>query len=208
MNFKKVKTIFLVSLVLFIFKVDAQNKLEPLNQSVFDDNNERFNYFSNVRKALFEDIHPEYVPLARYIVMPSFKPEYVLTFDGGYKEYNLIYTSVKKHNIWDIMDEPDKKSEVYKIKKEIDSTDSKLVVSLINNFIKKSKFQNRYGYDGTNYFFSNSEQTATIWSPKTKSKTYYLIEIMNEIIELVKSDEEKIKFSPELVKRIKKLNPN
>lgn len=104
------------------------------------------------------------------------------------------------------MDELNKKGEVYLIKKEIDSTDSKLAVLLINNFIKKSKYQNRYGFDGTNYYFSNSEKTATIWSPETKSKTYNLIEIMNEIIKLIESEEKTIKFSPELTERIKKLN--
>lgn len=206
MDFKKIKSFVLLICVILTSAIYAQDRLEPYNQSIFDDNNERFQYYSKIRNNLFENIHDDYTPHVRYIVAPSFKPEYVLTFDEVYKEYVLTYTSVRKYTIWDTMDEPDKKCEVYKIKKEIDSIDSKLVVSLINSFIKKSKYQNRYGFDGTEYYFSNSEKTASIWSPETESKTYKLIEIMNEIIELVKSDIEKIKFSPELVARIKKLN--
>lgn len=91
-------------------------------------------------------------------------------------------------------------------KKEIDSTDIKLIVKLINYSINKSKTSNHYGYDGTSYYFSNSEKTATIWSPKKDTYTYYLIELMNEIVELVNSDEKTIKFSPTMIKKIKQLS--
>ena len=157
MDFRKIKSFVLLMCVIVTSSIHAQDRLEPYNQSIFDGYNERFQYYSKIRNNLFEKIHDDYTPLARYIVTPSFKPEYVLTFDEEYKEYDLTYTSVRNYTIWDTMDEPDKKSEVYKIKKRIDSSNSKLVVLLINNFIKNSKYQNpRYGNDGTNYYFSNS----------------------------------------------------
>ena len=204
MFFKKIY--FLIILIVNSFSY-AQDRLEPYEQTIFDDVNERFKYFSEVRKKLFDNVHEEYKPLARFIVIPSFKAEYALTFDIDYKKRFLTYTTVKNYSIWDTMGELNKEAETFKIIKEIDSIDSNLTVTIINNFIKKVKYQNYYGYDGTRYYFSNSEKTATIWSPKSNSRTYQLIKIMNEIIELVKSDEKIIKFSPKLIQKIKNLNP-
>lgn len=74
-----VKTLIISFFSIISITINAQNRLEPVNESIFDSNNERFKYHSEIRKTLFEDINPEYFPLARYIVTPSFKPEYALT---------------------------------------------------------------------------------------------------------------------------------
>ena len=86
--------LLLISIVL-ISTVTAQNRLEPFNESVFDSYNDSFNYYSEIRKTLFEDVHEEYIPLARYIVTPSFHPEYVLSFDVDFSKYYLTLTRAK-----------------------------------------------------------------------------------------------------------------
>ena len=206
MNFKKLPLFVLFMCSVITSSVKAQNRLEPYTTSIFDSYDEHYHYLSSIRKILFEDVHPEYTPFARYIVVPSFKCEYVLSFDyHELPKYHLTLTKPKQ-SIWYTRNESNLNIEIIKIQKEIDSSDMKLIVALIEKSIKQSKVTNHSGYDGTNYFFTNSQQTAKIWSPKTNTKTYHLIEIMNEIIKLVESEEKTIKFSPELVKRIKKLN--
>ena len=207
MSFKKINLITILSL-LFISSINAQDRLEPFNESVFNGIDGRFRYFSEIRNVLFDKVHEEYEPFARYIVCPSFHPEYTLSFDIDYKTYYLTYVTVKKHTIWSTINHPEERGETYLIKKEIDSTDSKLIIALINVSIRNCRKPKKEhaGFDGTNYYFSNNEKTATIWSPRRETHTRKLIDIMEEIIELVKNDNiNKIKFSDDLTERIKKL---
>lgn len=208
MDFKKIKSFVLLMCIILTSSIYGQDRLEPYNTSIYNYSNSTINYHTTFLKVLFEDIHPDYYPLARYIVTPAFHSEYVLTFDDyDLPKYHLTLTKPDR-KISVALKEENPKIETIKIKKEIDSSDMKLIVSLIDKSISKSRLSNHSGYDGTNYFFTNLEKTATIWSPNSDSKTYKLIEIMNEIIKLVKSEEKTIKFSPELVKRIKKLKPD
>lgn len=207
MVFKKIE----LSLAVLMFFVltsssNAQNRLEPFTQSIFDIPNDCEGYYPTLKKLLFENIHPEYSPYARYIVTPAFHAEYVLTFDFyDTPKYHLTLTKPSR-KISFLMDDKNAKIEIIKIQKEIDSSDMKMIIALIDKSINKSKISNHVGNDGTNYFFSNTTRTAMIWSPKRDTKTYYLIELMDDIIKLVESEEKAIKFSPELVKRIKKLS--
>lgn len=205
MNYKKIEVFVLLISILLIPKVASQNRLEPYNESIFDSSPDRFDYYSEIRKTLFEKVHEEYTPLARYIVIPSFQPEYALSFDIDFPKHYLTLIRAKQ-KISIKLEDKNAKIETIKIKKEIDSTDIKLIVSLIKESINKSEISKRYGYDGTNYFFSNSEKTAKIWSPKENTQTRYLIEVMDEIIQLIESEEKTIKFSPQLIEKIKKLN--
>lgn len=111
------KILIVATFSILNFTINAQNRLEPYSESVFDSYNDRFKYYSEVRKSLFENIHDEYIPLARYIVLPSFKKEYVLSFDCDFPKYYLTLTKANR-SIWSYLDEPNTKIEVLKIKKK------------------------------------------------------------------------------------------
>ncbi|MDI9311766.1 MAG: hypothetical protein QM535_16260 [Limnohabitans sp.] len=201
----KLKIIYYVVLFSFLIisKTNAQDRLEPYNENPYmkyGDYDGLKKYYEHVEKILFQNSIKN--SSIRYLVIPNFRKEYSLSF----QEDEIVFSTVT-NSIWENKDNTDLKVELVEKTKKVDSNNCKSIQILITEFLKESEKPEKVnlGIDGVEHFFMDSSVKAKIWSPKSGSKTYQLIDIMNEIIELVKSDDEIIKFSPELTQKIKKL---
>lgn len=214
LNHNKVMTkhikqlVFLILLTTFGLS-NAQNRedhLEPV-QSIYDIYDFQFEYYSKVRKVLFEDLYD--APDMRFQIMPSFQPESVLNIDHDMNndKYDVVYHVCDK-SIW--YTKKWKKIKVHKYKTTIDKTSYELLKKLYDSAILNIRIPKKdiLGYDGVNYFFSSNIdglKSGVIWSPPSKSNTGKLVEISLELIELTKSEPTVISFSDSLKQKIKNL---
>jgi hypothetical protein len=189
-----------------IFSQSNLDELEPV-ESIFNIYDYQFEYYSNVRKILFNGLDDN--PEIRYLVMPSFSPENVLLIEHNRDEnkYYLI------HNICETMIWSNPKWEKVKVKhyqKEISSDYVSLLMELFKAAIKKQKFPEDliFGCDGEDYYFSvrdYGQKTGKTWSPSSQSKMGRLVAIGNKLIDYSKKREDQISFPVDFLDEIKAL---
>ena len=190
--------------------VKAQYKedhLEPV-ASIFDISNIKFEYYSKVRKVLFNGLSD--TPEIRFLVIPSFSPENVLDieFDRDNNKYYIVYHICEK-KIW--YNKKWYKVKVKKYKKEIDKESVKLIKSLFEKAIARTKFTENETLvftDGTQYYFSVNKfglKSGTVWSPSDGTKMRKLVDIGTELIKLAKSENEVVKINKDLRRKIENL---
>ena len=212
---------FAVILVLFCNNgtLEAQktsSHLLPV-KGIFGIYDYQFEYYSKVRKVLFNGLTDK--PEIRFQVMPSFTPESVLDIerDGGkcYLIYHICDKMIWNNTSWEEV-------EVIKFKSEIDSESVRLIKSLFEIATAQVRYPERIinpdgleaitvRVDGENYYFStyindgHGVRAGTVWSPKKGSKMEKLVMIGNKLIELAKSEKERVTFDTELKKSIENL---
>ena len=195
---------------------DEEYNIDPVfedhlipSSSIFDVYNYQFEYYSKIRKILFNGLTDS--PEIRFFTKPSFTPENVLDiyFDNKTKKYYLIFHICKKR-IW--YNKQWKKIKVKEYKSEIDKASVELIKSLFDIAISQTLFikpeNEMLGTDGTDYYFSINNsglKTGTIWSPPEDSKLGKLINISNQLIKLAKSRKSVVTFDEELQNNIKEL---
>lgn len=200
--------VILFGLLFFIQNINSQNdNLEPV-ESIFDDFETRFEYYSQVRKILMDGMSQ--YPEARFLIIPSFSVEEVVAIEKENEKYFIVHHKMEK-SIW-YTEKRKEKIKVQKKKVEI----SRLHALLYKNLFKQAIINRKYpdeetmGNDGINYYFTvadGSLKTGTIWSPKLDSKMGRLTQIGYSLINLVKNAEEEKLVTPttELVQKIKRL---
>ena len=183
---KKANKLILLFLIIFSGICNAQRNgdhLEPAN-SIFDIYDFRFEYYSKVRKVLFDGLSDR--PEIRFLTIPSFITERVLQvdYDENNDKYYITY-HICENSIWyNQYEKKPKQITVKKHKKEIEKQSVELIKSLYKEAIFQTKFQKKdwVGLDGANYYFYTEGNTGTIWSPSDNTKMAQLVEISNELI--------------------------
>ncbi|PKA81963.1 hypothetical protein ATE92_0086 [Ulvibacter sp. MAR_2010_11] len=206
----KIKLLIIIFGFLFCIPVvNAQNdNLEPV-ESIFDDYDFLFEYYSHVRKILMNGMSD--YPEVRFLIIPSFSPEEVVSIAKENEVYFIVHHKMEK-SIW-YTEKNKNKIQVQKKKVEISKPDVLLFKELFKQAIKNRKYPDKeiMGNDGVNYYFSVADahplKTGTVWSPKPGSKMDRLKEIGYALINLVKeTDSGRIaKPNSELIEQIKKL---
>ena len=186
--------------------IERPDHLEPVD-GIFNCYDFQFEYYSKVRKILFEKLTDS--PEIRFLVMPSFSPEKVLDieYDRTNEKYFLIYHICEKV-IW--YNKNWEKTNVFEYRKTI----SKESVDKIKALFKKAILQTKYsesetmGLDGETFYFSYFEmglRSGSIWSPHEGSKMGRLIKIGYKLIELAKNDDDPIVMSEKFYQDIMNL---
>ncbi len=203
--------LFVIIILVFssfsIEEINAQtDHLEPVN-GLFDIYDYRFEYYSKVRKVLFNELSDS--PEIRFLVMASFSPESVLSIEKDQEDdkYYIIYHRCNEmiwyNDNWD-------KIEVTKIKKEIAADNVEIIVKLFKKAIMTVKYPDDelFGTDGTNYYFTVNDfgqKTGTIWSPNEDSRMGRLVEVGMDLIRLAKTRKNNIQINEKMIKKIKQL---
>ncbi|WGF93989.1 hypothetical protein [Aequorivita marisscotiae] len=200
--------IILFGLLFCIPNVNAQNdNLEPV-ESIFDDYDFQFEYYSLIRKVLMNGMSD--YPEVRFLIIPSFSVEEVVAIEKENEKYFIVHHKMSK-SIW-YTDKNKEKIKVKKKKVEISESDMKLYKELFKKAITHRKYPDKeiMGLDGVNYYFSVADRplkTGTVWSPKSGSKMDRLKEVGYSLISLANDtkEDEKVELKTELIERIKKL---
>ena len=180
------------------------DNLKPVN-GIFSEPNFEFDYYSLVRKILFQGFSNN--SEVRFVIIPSFSPESALDIEKGSNnsKYYLIYHKANQ-NIW--YNSGKKKINVDSIKAEIDFNSFWLVKTLFLTAINKVKYESdslrSIGFDGTDYYFSVNDmgqKEGVIWSPPGGSNMNRLVEIGTHLIQLM-SEEAVISFDAKFSKEI------
>lgn len=188
--------------------VNAQNdNLEPV-ESIFDDYDFRFQYYSLIRIVLMKGMSDS--PEVRFLIIPSFSVEEVVAIEEEKGKYFIIHHKMEK-SIW--YTEKDKqKIGVIEKKVEILESDVNLYKELFKKAIHHRKYPDRelMGLDGVNYYFSVADRplkTGTVWSPAEGSKMDRLVNIGNSLISLANETEtgKVVVLDAALIQQIKQL---
>ena len=193
---------------------------------VFDLPGWRFEYHSRVREVLFDGLSDR--PIIRFLTMPSFHPERVVEiveeqhsfprFPHGVQGRFFIVYHISDRLIWHNREDV----KVNKFRTEIDIESVNLIWSLFGVATSQVRFRETIiceelggfivivGFDGTSYYFiytcpSFGIRSGTVWSPPVGSKMRRLVDIGNRLIDLAKSEQEKVKFDIEFQKEIQQL---
>ena len=203
------RILILIFGILFIIPtVNAQNEnLEPV-ESIFDEYDFRFEYYSLVRKILMNGMSD--TPELRFLIIPSFSVEEVVAIEEQNGKYYVVHHKMQS-SIW-YTEKNKEKIGVDKKKVEISKTDMEMYHKLFKVAINNRKYpkEEMLGFDGTNYYFSVADirlKTGTTWSPSENSKIVLLTEIGQSLIKLAQSTKENklAKLEPELVERVNNL---
>ena len=186
----------------------AQSDHLESSNSIFDIYDFQFEYYSYVRNILFDGMTD--MPEIRFLALPSFSPEYVVSIEKDEDENHYLVYHIGKESIW--YSEKKDKIKVEKVKREIGSESAALIKELFIEALKDTRQVEgmNQGLDGVNYFFSVSDwgpKTGTIWSPDDGTNMRELVNIGNELISIIKKSPkgEQINFQPAYITRIKKL---
>lgn len=169
----------------FLIAQQLDDHLVPEN-SIFNDFNFQFEYYSKVRNKLFNGLSD--MPTIRYHRMPSFSGENVMDiYEVSDSTYEIAYHECEKF-IWY---NPDEKVVIYKFRKPISKSEVVLLKQLFQAAIDDTRYpkEREQGFDGTTYRFGYRAyglRTGKIWSPRKGTNLYELVRISNEIIERVK----------------------
>ena len=193
-------------------------------RGVFDMWDWRFEYDSRVREVLFDGLSNR--PIVRFLTLPSFHPERVVEiigepdnfFIGGDRRFFIVY-HISEQQIWMNQDLANVKVQRYRT--EIDIESVKLIRSLFGVATSQVRFPETIiceesgmmiisiGLDGTDYYFiydcQSGRRSGTVWSPPERSKMRRLVDIGNRLIDLAKSEQEKVRFDDEFQKEIQQL---
>jgi len=203
----------------------AQNRgdhLEPL-QSIYDYSDSSIEYHMKVRKILFSGLSDS--PEIRFLEIPSFTPENVLDieYDRKQNKYYIIY-HICEESIW--YNQSKEQINVNKFKVEIDKASFVLIQKLFDLAIAGVKFSPTptpeiqadgtemlsvlANVDGTNYYITTStwghyKKTGTVWSPGRGTTMERLVNIGHQLVELAKSQKEKVEIDEKLKDEIEEL---
>ena len=196
------------------------NYLEPV-RGIFDEADFSFEYYSIVRKLLFDGLSNN--PEIRFLEMPSFSAESVLDieFDRNKKEYYLIY-HVSEENIWYVCCVSKREAvKVVKYKTEIDEESVELLKTLFLIATSQVRYppppvinaDGSYSVtiiaDGTRYYFTTNKydkiRTGVTHSPGKGSRMHKLVDIGYKLVELVKSENDFVSIDEPFKKEIEKL---
>jgi hypothetical protein len=178
-----------------------------------------FSSYEGVLKEYYENVFPKLLagmserPLARYMVLPSFSPEYVLSLEKEDKSgYFFLKLKYLNRNYW-----------YAKSRKLVGSNSNKkrisdsLAFEIENLFkvategIKNPKGETK-GLDGATYYFSTYREnkgliTGEKWSPKEGTKMDSLVNLCEQYSALVKgkgiSEQELINRTQQLTNQLK-----
>jgi len=207
----KNRLLILIFGFLFCFPtLNAQDNLEPV-ESIFDNYDFEFEYYSIVRKILMNGMSD--YPEIRFLIIPSFTVEQVIAIEKDEKnneKYFIVYHKMKK-SIW-YTEKNKEKIKVERKRIEISMSNALLFKELFKKAVNNQKYpeNENMGLDGTNYYFSVADRTlktGTVWSPNKGTKMYRLKEIGYSLISLANETKKgKIaKPKKELIEIIKNL---
>jgi hypothetical protein len=186
----------------------AQSDHLESSNSIFDIYDFQFEYYSHVRNILFDGMTD--MPEIRFLVLPSFSPEYVVSVEKDEDDNHYLVYHIGKESIW--YSEKKDKIKVEKLKREIGSESAELIKELFIEALKDTRQVEgmSQGLDGVNYYFSVNDwgpKTGTIWSPDDGTNMRELVNIGNELISIIKKSPkgEQINFQPAYKTRIKNL---
>lgn len=179
------RILFIVFLLSISDALNAQDHLEPTSD-IFSENRLAYEYYSEVRSRLLENLSP--FPIAQLVIIPSFSNEVIWQIRHD-KERNKYYsvTATGNHSIWynRYQNKPKRiKAEVRTA--EINEETGELIKRLFRTAVNTVRYPDRDGFwgaDGTNYYFSSSDRSGTIWSPNEESKMYRLVNICQKLME-------------------------
>lgn len=185
----KNKNLLIIFLTILTFgNLKAQDHLEPV-EGVFDLYDYQIEYYPKVRKILFDGLSDN--PEIRYLIMPSFSGEKVLDINKDFASGKyFINFQIAEPSVWESIQSDKTEVKVKKIKKEISAKDIELIKTLFKKAILTVIYPDKEinGLDGTNYYFTSSHKSGTIWSPESGSKMSKLVEIGNGIVEFSKNE--------------------
>jgi hypothetical protein len=161
----------------------GQNNLEPCSDSN-QYSGDLKEYYTNVFKFLYKGLCAK--PIARYAVLPSVSPEYVVSLEKDTSgDYKFFYQTFTKR-FWSLKNKKNIRTRD-KIK-PIDKDMALLIKELFDKVLSQIKEppEPRLGLDGAMYYFSGTNNkgdviTGEIWSPDIGTKMHKLIEICNDI---------------------------
>lgn len=199
------KTFFLSTLFCcFYLTSTAQNDfLEPAD-GFFSSLSHQDEYYSRVKSILYDSL--QYRTDARFVVLPSFSQEYLVSIDSQFGKTYLTYR-VAKRQIWSNMLEENLKHNEFKM--NLDNSIAKSIHDLIFSATSKVKYSDypTSREDGTIYFFIVFEpgygvRSGTTWSPSS-DKLKELIEIVDWLVDCAKNGY--MKNQDEMKKKINEL---
>ena len=182
---------------------------------VFDMWDWRLEYRSKVREILFNGLSDR--PIIRFIALPSFNAERVVEINREQDRLFIVY-HVSERRIW--RNQNRENIRVKRFRTEIDTESVNLIRSLFGIATSQVRFRETIidesgrmritaGFDGTSYYFifdcPSGRRSGTIWSPPRGSKMRRLVDIGNRLIDLAKSEQEKVSFDIEFQKEIQQL---
>ena len=200
--------VIIFGLLFCIPTIKAQNdSLEPV-ESIFDQFDFRFEYYSLVRKVLMNGMSD--YPEVRFLIIPSFSVEEVVAIEKQESKYFIVHHKMKE-SIW----YTEKNKEKIKVKKkrvEISKSDAELYRELFSKAINNRRYPEKelWVTDGVNYYFTVNDKrlkTGTVWSPTSGSKMDRLNKIGYSLISLANKTEngQVAKLKTELTEQIEKL---
>ena len=143
--------------------------------------------YVGILKQYYEQVVPKLLTsideksLARYLVMPSFSSEYVMSLEQSADKFILKLNSCSE-NYWYAKDR--KKVRIISSEIELDADLANKLQDLFNLAVQTTKAPEKLsvGADGVVYTFSIYKQdtgimTGEIWSPKSKSKMAELVRV-------------------------------
>ena len=144
-----------------------------------------YNYYNPLFDILLADLSK--TPLARYLVLPSFTAEYVLSIEKDTNEKYKLTTHICSDNFWY---SKDKKAITIKTKEKTIEADFAIKIKeLFDKFtgqIKEPPTNNSARVDGTSYYFTTTNSsgqliTGKTWSPDKGTNMRKLVQICEDI---------------------------
>ena len=182
---------------------------------VFDMWDWRLEYRSRVRETLFNGLSNR--PIIRFLTLPSFDTERVVEINREQDSLFIVY-HVSEQQIWS--NNHWRNVKVKRFRTEIDIESVNLIRSLFGIATSQVRFPETIidesgmmsitvGFDGTTYYFifdcPSGRRSGTVWSPPEGSKMRRLVDIGYRLIDLAKSEQEKVRFDTEFQKEIQQL---
>ncbi|NBW37153.1 MAG: hypothetical protein EBR30_19450 [Cytophagia bacterium] len=122
--------------------------------------------------------------------------------------FSIVYHTCKS-SIWaSLIHKDSKEIIVEKFRKPISKIDAIKIADLYSAALSKVCESNRTGIDGNSYQFATMTHAGTAWiagKPNAENKVDRLVLLNNELIELIKNDQEIFSLNGELSMKIEKL---
>lgn len=142
-------------------------------------------YYDGIFNLLLDGLSEK--PLARYLVLPSFSAEYILSVEKDSSENFKIVVHCCSENFWYSKDKFN--VNVKKYNKLIDKNFALSIKKLFDKVTGQIKQPGdlRIGADGTTYYFSTTSDTEQLvtgekWSPIKGSKMDKLVQVCEDLI--------------------------
>jgi hypothetical protein len=171
--------------ILVLFNIECLGQdihLTPV-PGIFDSYDFHYEYAVNVREVLFKNLGKKFV--SRIVVTPSFKPEYLLSFENKKDSIILLYNEASEV-IWDVKDLSKVRALTFRCK--VDAEFSDKVRKAIDHYLTEVRYpMEKYaGADGVTYQFFTFNQGYGIhagqtWSPTKGARLSKLISLVDKL---------------------------